>query len=125
MADLRGIDGVRVRASGKINLALRVGPRRADGYHPLATVFQSVSVYDDLEVRPAPPGEFPVTVTGAQADLVPTDGRNPVSYTHLDVYKRQARGHPPHVCRPGRRRSPQLTYPRRIGGCSTAAGSAR
>lgn len=76
MADVRGIDGVRVRASGKINLALRVGPRRADGYHPLATVFQSVSVYDDLEVRPAPPGEFPVTVTGAQADLVPTDGRN-------------------------------------------------
>ena len=67
---------VRVRASGKINLALRVGPRRDDGYHPLATVFQAVSVFDDVEVRPAPAGTFGVSVTGAQAELVPTDGRN-------------------------------------------------
>ena len=37
---------VRVRAPGKVNLALRVGPRRADGYHPLSTVFQAVSVYE-------------------------------------------------------------------------------
>lgn len=72
----RAADVVRVRASGKINLALRVGPRSDDGYHPLATVFQSVSVFDDVEVRPGSPGLFPVSVTGAQAELVPTDGRN-------------------------------------------------
>ncbi|HWS57415.1 MAG TPA: 4-(cytidine 5'-diphospho)-2-C-methyl-D-erythritol kinase, partial [Actinotalea sp.] len=45
--------GVTVRAPGKINLALRVGPRRADGYHPLATVFQAVSVYEDVTASPA------------------------------------------------------------------------
>lgn len=76
MSEDRGRSWVRVRASGKINLALRVGPRRADGYHPLATVFQAVSVYDELEVRRAAPGSFPVTVTGAQAALVPTGAGN-------------------------------------------------
>lgn len=76
MAERDEATTVRVRAAGKINLALRVGPPRPDGYHPLATVFQAVSVFDDVEVSAAPPGEFPVTVTGAQAELVPTDGRN-------------------------------------------------
>lgn len=76
MTEGAGSAAVRVRAAGKINLALRVGPRRPDGYHPLATVFQAVSVFDDVEVRPAAPGTFPVTVAGPQAALVPTDGRN-------------------------------------------------
>ena len=30
---------------------LGVGPRRADGFHPLATVYQAVSLYDDLTVH--------------------------------------------------------------------------
>ena len=34
--------GVHVRAPAKINLALKVGAPRADGYHPLATVYQAV-----------------------------------------------------------------------------------
>lgn len=71
------MDGwVRVRAAGKVNLSLRVGPVRPDGYHPLATVFQAVSVYDDIHVRMAPGGEFPLSIEGEQAHLVPTDGRN-------------------------------------------------
>lgn len=67
---------VRVRASGKVNLALRSGARRRDGYHSLATVFQAVSVYDDLDARWATPGQFTVEVLGDQADLVPLDGTN-------------------------------------------------
>jgi 4-diphosphocytidyl-2-C-methyl-D-erythritol kinase len=44
---------VRARASGKVNLQLSVGPLGEDGYHPLATVFQSVSLYETVtaEVR--------------------------------------------------------------------------
>lgn len=67
---------VRVRASGKVNLVLRSGPRRPDGYHTLATVFQAVSVYDELDARWAGPGQFSVAVQGEQADLVPTDDTN-------------------------------------------------
>ena len=36
------------RAPGKVNLGLRLGPTRADGRHQLATVFQSVSLADEL-----------------------------------------------------------------------------
>ncbi|MFV0407479.1 MAG: 4-(cytidine 5'-diphospho)-2-C-methyl-D-erythritol kinase [Propioniciclava sp.] len=67
---------VKVRASGKVNLALRVGGVRPDGYHGLRTIFQALSVYDDLGVRRAAPGTYSVTVVGDQADLVPTDERN-------------------------------------------------
>lgn len=67
---------VRVRASGKVNLSLRVGGVRPNGYHPLATVFQSVSLFDEIGARLAEPGRFTVSVSGDQADRVPTDDRN-------------------------------------------------
>jgi len=41
----------RVRAFAKINLALRVLGIRADGYHELRTIFQSLALHDTLEVR--------------------------------------------------------------------------
>lgn len=69
-------DTVRVRAAGKVNLALRSGPRRPDGYHSLATVFQSVSIYDEVEVRWSEPGDFRVSVEGEQAELVPVGAAN-------------------------------------------------
>lgn len=40
-------------AAAKINLALVVGPRRADGKHEVATVFQRISLADRLELRTA------------------------------------------------------------------------
>lgn len=40
-----------VRAHAKINLDLRVGDRRPDGYHEIATVFQALSLHDRLIVR--------------------------------------------------------------------------
>lgn len=69
-------DVVRVRVAGKVNLALRSGRRRPDGYHSLATVFQAVSLYDEVEAAWAKPGEFSVRVLGEQAALVPTGEAN-------------------------------------------------
>src|SRR6478736_4791477 len=65
---------VTARVPAKVNLELLVGPCRDDGYHDLSTVFQAVSVYDDVTVEPAE--EWGITVTGPYADLVPVDGTN-------------------------------------------------
>jgi 4-diphosphocytidyl-2-C-methyl-D-erythritol kinase len=42
---------VRVEARAKLNLGLAVGPRRPDGFHELATIFQSVTLADTLVVE--------------------------------------------------------------------------
>ena len=70
------VTGVRVRVPAKINLALKVGARRADGFHPLATIYQAVSLYDEVVAEWAAADEFTVTVTGEGADQVPTDETN-------------------------------------------------
>ncbi len=78
-------EAVIVRAPAKINLELRVGPVRADGYHELATVFHAVALFDDLTARATEPGSgVSITVDGVQADQVPTDGTNlAVKAAHL------------------------------------------
>jgi 4-diphosphocytidyl-2-C-methyl-D-erythritol kinase len=51
-----------------------VGERRADGYHELATIFQAVSLYDDVTATPAT--GISVTVSGDSASEVPTGAGN-------------------------------------------------
>jgi 4-diphosphocytidyl-2-C-methyl-D-erythritol kinase len=41
------------RAPAKVNLCLYLGPRRADGRHELVTAFDSVSVFDELQIADA------------------------------------------------------------------------
>ena len=41
---------VTVRAPAKVNLVLIVGRPREDGFHPLNTVYQAISLYDDVRV---------------------------------------------------------------------------
>lgn len=65
---------VTARAPGKVNLELGVGPVRDDGYHPLATVYQAVGLYEDVTAATA--DEWGVTVRGRDAELVPTDESN-------------------------------------------------
>ena len=43
---------MRIRSYAKINLALTVLGKRGDGYHEIRTVFQSIDLHDELEIRP-------------------------------------------------------------------------
>lgn len=65
---------VVVRAPGKVNLSLHVGPVGEDGYHPLVTVFQAVSLYEEVEATASE--SFSLEVAGPGAELVPTDESN-------------------------------------------------
>jgi 4-diphosphocytidyl-2-C-methyl-D-erythritol kinase len=47
------ISSLRLRSYSKVNLALAVLGCRADGYHEIRTVFQSIDLHDVLEFRPA------------------------------------------------------------------------
>jgi 4-diphosphocytidyl-2-C-methyl-D-erythritol kinase len=68
---------VTVRAPAKINLGLRVAKSRdRDGYHPLATVYSSIGLYDEVKARPVDDGSISVTVTGEGDDIVPLDSTN-------------------------------------------------
>ncbi|HYW46361.1 MAG TPA: 4-(cytidine 5'-diphospho)-2-C-methyl-D-erythritol kinase [Bryobacteraceae bacterium] len=46
--------GAQVRALAKINLDLRVLAKRADGYHELRTIFQTISLADTLDISFTP-----------------------------------------------------------------------
>lgn len=66
-----------VRVPAKINLSLRVGPLRADGYHELTTIFHAVSLYDEVTVSPGPAGSRRhVAVRGTSTGGVPTGDDN-------------------------------------------------
>ena len=65
---------VTVRAPAKVNLHLAVGDLRADGYHDLTTLFQSLSLTDEVTVAVA--DESGLDVRGEGADEVPTDSSN-------------------------------------------------
>lgn len=63
-----------VRVPAKVNLHLGVGDLRADGYHELVTVFQALSLTDEVTVAATDhPG---VDVAGEGADELPRDEKN-------------------------------------------------
>jgi 4-diphosphocytidyl-2-C-methyl-D-erythritol kinase len=66
-----------VRVPAKVNLQLSVGPRESDGYHQLVTVFQAISIFDDVTVKIGEQGTgINLTVSGDQIHGVPTDSTN-------------------------------------------------
>jgi 4-diphosphocytidyl-2-C-methyl-D-erythritol kinase len=65
---------VTVRVPGKVNVYLGVGPREFSGYHELATIFQSVGIYDEVTVSAAP--ALTISSLGAYASQIPTDETN-------------------------------------------------
>jgi 4-diphosphocytidyl-2-C-methyl-D-erythritol kinase len=68
-------ESVRAMAPGKINLILKVGPARADGYHDLLTCFHAVDLWETVTVTPA--SDYLVTIHGdVNLGEVPLDGNN-------------------------------------------------
>ena len=68
---------VTVRVPAKVNLQLAVGPREADGFHNLVTVFQAISIYDDVTITKTTPGSgITIAITGDHTHGVPADSTN-------------------------------------------------
>ncbi|MDA2992600.1 MAG: 4-(cytidine 5'-diphospho)-2-C-methyl-D-erythritol kinase [Actinomycetota bacterium] len=68
---------VTVRVPAKVNLQLAVGPREADGYHNLVSVFQAISIYDDVTISKTAPGSgITIEITGDHKHGVPSNSTN-------------------------------------------------
>jgi 4-diphosphocytidyl-2-C-methyl-D-erythritol kinase len=63
---------VRLRAFAKINYALEVLGKRGDGYHGIRTVMQSISLADEVELRPAG-GGFTLSLEPESAEVGPPE----------------------------------------------------
>jgi 4-diphosphocytidyl-2-C-methyl-D-erythritol kinase len=55
---------VRIPSFAKINLRLDILGKRADGYHELRTIFQTVSLHDELRLRASKSNEVSLTIRG-------------------------------------------------------------
>jgi 4-diphosphocytidyl-2-C-methyl-D-erythritol kinase len=61
----------------KVNLQLAVGPLGNDGFHEVTTVFQAISLFDDVTVETAAENNgISIQVTGQTSTGVPSDSSN-------------------------------------------------
>ncbi|UPO77606.1 4-(cytidine 5'-diphospho)-2-C-methyl-D-erythritol kinase [Arthrobacter sp. Helios] len=65
---------VRVRAPGKINVSLRVGPLRPDGYHAVASVYLAVSLFEEVTATAAAEPGITVRVDAGGPLSIPASG---------------------------------------------------
>ena len=72
---------MQVRAHAKINWALRVTGKRADGYHDIETLFQTITLHDTLTIEPA-----------SQLTLTCSDPTIPVDDSNLVIRAAKAIG---------------------------------
>ena len=77
---------VSVRVPGKINLQLSVGPLQRDGYHELATVFQSVSLFDELTIAESDGDDIEIAAEGKSA--IPLGSEN-LAYKAAELMRKK------------------------------------
>jgi len=64
-----------VRSFSKINLGLAIGPARADGFHGLTTMYQTLALHDVVTVAASRSAETSIVLT-SNHPWVPPDNRN-------------------------------------------------
>ncbi len=79
-------DKTTVRVPGKINLQLSVGPLAKDGYHELATVFQSVSLYDEVTLKLIDSDEI---IVNAEGKIGIPEGKDNLAYQAVDLMRKK------------------------------------
>ncbi len=110
---------VRIPAYAKVNLCLHILGRRADGYHELRTIFQSITLHDTLELETIREPRIHLRVIGNPA-LAEEPLRTNLVYRALVELRREARW------RPGVRAvlTKRIPMGRGLGGGSSDAAAA-
>jgi 4-diphosphocytidyl-2-C-methyl-D-erythritol kinase len=80
---------ITLPAFAKINLGLRVHGRRADGYHEISTVFQTITLHDTLTFQTRPDEQFELICSDLE---IPTDESNLVMRATAALRERYGAG---------------------------------
>lgn len=79
---------VRIPAFAKINLRLEILGKRLDGYHELRTIFQTVSLHDELSLRAAKQPGISLSIEG-NAALSGEPIQKNLAYRAVDALRRE------------------------------------
>ena len=79
---------VRIPSFAKINLRLDILGKRADGYHELRTIFQIVSLHDELRLRANKSSEISLTIHGND-ELAREPVKKNLAYRAVDALRRE------------------------------------
>src|SRR5712691_9247161 len=81
---------VRIPAFAKINLRLDILGKRADGFHELRTIFQTISLHDELRLRASRTKGIALSIEGNQPLATEPVEKNLV-YRAVDALRRELR----------------------------------
>ena len=79
---------VRIPSFAKINLRLDILGKRADGYHELRTIFQTVSLHDQLRLRASKGSEILLTIHGND-ELAREPVKRNLAYRAVEALRRE------------------------------------
>jgi 4-diphosphocytidyl-2-C-methyl-D-erythritol kinase len=79
---------VRISAFAKINLRLDILGKRDDGFHELRTIFQTISLHDELRMHPSRSPEISLTIEGNHPLSAEPPQKNLV-YRAVDALRRE------------------------------------
>src|SRR5579864_8502740 len=79
---------IRIPAFAKINLRLEILGKRSDGYHELRTIFQTVSLHDELRLRSTRNSTISLNIRGNES-LSREPTRKNLVYAAVDALRRE------------------------------------
>jgi 4-diphosphocytidyl-2-C-methyl-D-erythritol kinase len=79
---------IRIPAFAKVNLRLDILGKRPDTYHELRTIFQTISLHDELRLRASKTSEICLTILGNESLSVEPVRKNLV-YAAVDALRRE------------------------------------
>lgn len=82
------VNEFRVTAPAKINLGLRVLPKRRDGFHGIESIFSTVNVHDELLIRVFPPSDSGLRNTcSVKCDALELPENNTVHSAYMALHR--------------------------------------
>lgn len=84
---------IRVPAYAKVNLRLEILGKRADGFHELRTIFQTISLYDEIRLRLSRKPGISLSIQGNQTLAAEPERKNLV-YRAVEAVRRDTKRKP-------------------------------